>query len=112
MTTASRPSGIGSPVSTTSYSSGASQTGVVSEAPSVSAERTAIPSMPDASNGGEDRTAHTGAAVTSPAASVTGTVMEGSRSGQPAAFRASRQAASASAAGTSRMNGLLSGIQD
>ena len=70
-----------------------------------------MPSIPAASNGGEDRTAHTGAAVTSPAASATGTVTAGSRSGQPAASRAARQAARACAAGTSLMNGL-SGIQD
>src|SRR5579863_3321430 len=111
MTTASRPSGIGSPVSTTSKAAGESQVGVVSLAPSVPAARTAMPSIPAASNGGEDRTAHTGAAVTSPAASVTGTVTAGSRSGQPAASRAARHAARACAAGTSLMNGL-SGIQD
>ena len=64
---------------------------MVSLARTVSAARTAIPSMPAASNGGEDRTAQTGAAVTSPAASVTGTVTAGSRSGQPAARIASRQ---------------------
>src|SRR5579862_2123811 len=67
--------------------------------------------MPAASNGGDERTAHTGAAVTSPAASVTGTVTAGSRPGQPAASQAARQAARAWAAGTSLMNGL-SGIQD
>ena len=70
-----------------------------------------MPSIPAASNGGEDRTAHTGAAVTSPAAPVTGTVAAGSRSGQPAASRTARQAARAWAAGMSLMNGL-SGIQD
>ena len=74
-----------------------------------------MPSMPAASNGGEDLTAQIGAAVTRPPASVTGTVTAGSRSGQPAASRAMRQASRACAAGTSRMNGLfagLSGIQD
>ena len=74
-----------------------------------------MPSMPAASNGGEDRVAQTGSAVTRPTASVTGTVTAGSRSGQPAASRAARQASRACAAGTSRMNGLfagLSGIQD
>src|SRR5580700_4550273 len=111
MTTASQPGGIGSPVSTTSKAPGARYAGVVSLAPSVSAARTAMPSIPAASNGGEDRTAHTGAAVTSPADSVTGTVITGSRSGQPAASRAARQAARACAAGTSVRNGL-SGIQD
>ena len=79
---------------------------MVSLAPRVSAARTAMPSMPAASNGGDERIAHTGPAVTSPAASVTGTRDAGSRAGQPAASRASRQAASARAAGTSRMNGL------
>jgi hypothetical protein len=72
----------------------------------VSAARTAMPSIPAASNGGDDRVAHTGPAVTSPAASCTGTRMAGSRAGQPAASRALRQASSARAAGTSRMKGL------
>ncbi len=80
---------------------------MVSLAPRVSAARTAMPSIPAASNGGEDRVAQTGAAVTSPAASAMGTSMAGSRSGQPAASRAARQARRACAAGTSRMNGLL-----
>ena len=80
---------------------------VVSLASTVSAARTAIPSIPAASNGGDDRTAQTGAAVTRPAASVTGTVTEGSRAGQPAARIASRHASRACAAGTSLMNGLL-----
>src|ERR1700689_4100193 len=66
-----------------------------------------MPSIPAASNGGEDRVAHTGAAVTSPAASAIATSMAGSRCWQPAASRASRQACRACAAGTSRMNGLL-----
>ena len=74
-------------------------TGVVSLAPRVSAARTAMPSIPAASNGGEDRVAQTGAAVTRPAASVSGTSTAGSRSGQPAASRAARQASSACAAG-------------
>jgi len=69
-----------------------------------------MPSMPAASNGGEDLTAQIGAAVTRPAASVTGTVTAGSRSGQPAASRAARQASRACAAGTSRMNGLFAGL--
>src|SRR5579863_4414297 len=63
--------------------------------------------MPAASNGGEDRTAQTGAAVTRPAASVNGTVTTGSRCGQPAARSAARHAPSACAAGTSLTNGLL-----
>ena len=56
--------------------------------------------------------AQTGAAVTSPAASVTGTVMAGSRSGHPAASRALRHASRACAAGTSLMNGLFAGLAD
>jgi len=80
---------------------------VVSLAPRVSAARTAIPSMPAASNGGEERVAHTGSAVTRPAASSTRTRTAGSRAGQPPAARALRQASRAVAAGTSRMNGLL-----
>src|SRR5215469_18267849 len=66
-----------------------------------------MPSIPAASNGGEDRVAHTGAAVTSPAASAIATSMAGSRSSHPAASRAARQASRACAAGTSRINGLL-----
>ncbi len=79
---------------------------MVSLAPRVSAARTAIPSMPAASNGGEERVAHTGSAVTRPAACSSGTRCAGSLAGQPAASRAARQASSARAAGTSRMNGL------
>ena len=45
MTTASQPSGIWSPVSTTVNRSGARTTGVVSVAPKVSAARRAMPSM-------------------------------------------------------------------
>ena len=93
-------------MSTTSKAPAGSQTGVVSPAPRVSAARTAIPSMPAASNGGDERTAHTGPAVTRPAAWVTGTRVAGIRAGQPAASRASRQAWCARDAGTSRMNGL------
>ena len=36
-----------------------------------------MPSMPAASNGGEERVAHTGSAVTRPAASCTGTRIGG-----------------------------------
>ena len=79
---------------------------MVSLAPRVSAARTAIPSMPDASKGGDERTAQIGPAVTRPAACSTGTRVAGTLAGQPAASRASRQAACARAAGTSRMNGL------
>ena len=69
MTTASKSSGSGSPVSTTANVPGSRKTGVLSLAPTVSAARTAMPSMADASNEGEDRVAHTGAAVTRPTAS-------------------------------------------
>ena len=48
MMTASRPSGRGSPVSTSVYCSGERDTGVVSLAPKVSAARTAMPSMAQA----------------------------------------------------------------
>ena len=65
-----------------------------------------MPSIAAASNGGEDRVAHTGSAVTRPAASCTRTSTAGSRAGQPDASRALRQASRACAAGTSRMNGL------
>ena len=57
---------------------------MVSLAPRVSAARTAIPSMPAASNGGEDRVAHTGSAVTRPVACASGTRCAGSLAGQPA----------------------------
>src|ERR1700689_3112449 len=58
-----------------------------------------MPSMAAASKGGEERVAHTGAAVTSPAASAIATSMAGSRSGQPAASLAAGQASRARAAG-------------
>ena len=61
--------------------------GVVSLPPRVSAARTAIPSMPAASKGGEERVAHTGSAVTRPAASSSATRSAGSRAGQPPAAR-------------------------
>jgi hypothetical protein len=82
-----------------------SRTGVVSAAPTVSAARTAIPSMPAASNAGEERRAHTGSAVTRPTASVTGTRTLSTRRGHPAAAHASRHASSACSAGTSDTNG-------
>src|SRR3954471_14300245 len=107
MTTASKPSGSGSPVSTTTYASGASHTGVLSLAPTVSAARTATPSIAEASNEGDERVAHTGAAVTRPTASWSPSRTASTRSGQPAAVHAARQAASASAAGTSWMNGVV-----
>lgn len=79
---------------------------MVSLAPTVSAARTAIPSIADASNGGEDLLAQTGSAVTRPTAAASPTRTAGKRGGQLAATRAARQAASACAAGTSRTNGL------
>ena len=45
MMTASQPSGMGSPVSTTVYFSSVSVTGVVSVAPKLSAAKSAIPSI-------------------------------------------------------------------
>jgi hypothetical protein len=106
MITASYPGGIGSPVSTTANAAPASTIGRVSEAPTVSSARTAIPSMAAESNAGEERAAHTGPAVTLPTASATGRRTASTRAGQPAAARASRQATRASAAGTSEMYGL------
>ncbi len=70
MTTASKPSGSGSPVSTTTYAAGSRKTGAVSLAPTVSAARTAMPSIAAASKDGEERVAHTGSAVTRPTASA------------------------------------------
>jgi hypothetical protein len=68
---------------------------VVSAAPTVSAARTAIPSMPEESNAGEERRAHTGSAVTRPTASATGTRTASTRGRQPVAAHASRHASSA-----------------
>src|SRR5215467_5813005 len=65
-----------------------------------------MPSMPAASNGGEDRLAHTGSAVIRPVASASGTRSAGSLAEQPPASRAARQASRTRAAGTSRRNGL------
>ena len=62
-----------------------------------------MPSIAAASYGGEERVAHTGAAVTRPTAASRETVTASTRSGQPAAAQAARQPASASAAGTSEM---------
>src|SRR5712691_1601075 len=55
--------------------------------------------MAAASNGGEDRPAHTGSAVTRPAASASGTRTAGSLAGQPPASRAACHRARARAAG-------------
>src|SRR3954452_15064375 len=107
MTTASKPSGRGSPVSTTTNAPGSRNTGVLSLAPTVSAARTAMPSIAEASNDGDERVAHTGSAVTRPTASASPRRTVSTRSGQPAATHAARQAASASAAGTSWMKGVV-----
>src|SRR5919202_4627297 len=107
MTTASNPSGSGSPVSTTTYASASSHTGVLSLAPTVSAARTATPSIADASNDGDARAAHPGAAVTRHTASGSASRTASTRCGQPASRHAARQAASASAAGTSWMKGVV-----
>ena len=82
---------------------GSSTIGVLSLAPTVSAARTAMPSMAEASKEGDERVAHTGSAVTRPTASASARRTGSRRSGQPAAASAARQAASASAAGTSWM---------
>src|SRR5215210_8869285 len=105
MTTASKSPGTGSPVSTISNEPASSRTGLVSLAPIVSAECTAMPSIAAASNGGDDRVAQMGSAVTRPTAWSSGSRTSSSRSGQPAAAHASSHAASASAAGRSWMNG-------
>ena len=80
---------------------------MLSLAPTVSAARTAMPSIADASNDGDDRVAQTGSAVTRPTASWSPRRTGSTRSGQPAAAQAARQAASASAAGTSWMKGVV-----
>ena len=94
-------------MSTTTYRPGSISTGVLSLAPIVSAARTAMPSIADASNEGDERVAHTGSAVTRPTASWSPIRTASTRAGQPAAAHAALQAASASAAGTSRMNGVV-----
>ncbi len=81
-------------------------TGAVWLAPTVSTERTAMPSIPAESNAGEDRRAHTGSAVTRPIASASPSRCAPTLVGQPAATRAARHASSAATAGTSRMKGL------
>ena len=60
------------------------KTGVLSLAPIVSAARTAMPSIAEASNDGDDRVAHTGSAVTRPTASCRPTRCVSTRAGQPA----------------------------
>ena len=94
-------------MSTTAYAPCSRNTGVLSLAPTVSAALTAMPSIAEASNDGEERVAHTGSAVTRPTASPRARRTVSTRSGQPAAAHAARQAASASAAGTSWMKGVV-----
>jgi len=86
---------------------GSTNTGVLSLAPTVASARKAIPSIAAASNDGEERVAHTGSAVTRPMASCSPRRTLSTRSGHPAAAHAERQAMSASAPGTSRMNGVV-----
>ena len=97
-------------MSTTSNAFASSRTGVVSLAPIVSAACTAMPSMAAASNGGDEVFAQTGSAVTRPTAWSSGSRTVSTRSGQPAAAQASCQAANASAAGRSWMNGAARAI--
>ena len=52
---------------------------MLSLAPSVSAARTAIPSIAAVSNGGEERAAQIGSAVTRPTASSSATTIAGTR---------------------------------
>src|SRR5215208_8107588 len=105
MTTASKPSGSGSPVSTVAKSPEANSSGVVGVAPTVVTARTAIPSMAAVSYAGEERRAQTASAVTRPIAASSRKRSCGTRAGHPAAEHASSHAASACAAGRSRMNG-------
>ncbi len=107
MTTASNPSGIGSPVSSTTNASASSSTGVVSLAPTVSDARTAIPSIAAESNGGEERTAQIGSAVTRPIARSSASPTVSSRAGQPVAAQHARHADCALPSGTSRRNGVV-----
>src|SRR5436305_12904456 len=107
MTTASNPSGSGSPVSISTNAPVSRSSGVVSLAPAVSAARTAIPSIAAESNGGEERRAQIAAAVTRPTQLSTGTVTASRRGGQPAAAQHSRHADCALAAGTSWRKGLV-----
>ena len=93
-------------MSTISKARASRRTGLVSLAPTVSAACTAMPSIAAASNGGEEVCAQTGSAVTRPTASSSAIRTLSSRSGHPAAAQASSQAASASAAGRSWMNGV------
>ena len=55
-------------MSTTANEPGSSRSGLLSLAPTVSAARTAIPSIAAQSNGGDERSAQIGSAVTRPIA--------------------------------------------
>ncbi len=66
-----------------------------------------MPSIADASNDGDERVAQTGSAVTRPTAACSAIRAASTRSAQPAAAQAARQAARAWAAGTSWMNGVV-----
>jgi hypothetical protein len=69
--------------------------------------------MAAASNGGEERRAQIGLAVTRPIEACTDSVMVSVRCGHPAAARHSRHARNALASGTSRKNGVVRlAIQD
>ena len=86
-------------MSTTSKSPTAIRAGRRSVAPLVSAARTAMPSMAEASKGGEERRAQTLCAVTRPAASASGRRTASRRSGQEAFAQAEYQSSSASVDG-------------
>src|SRR6201996_2218244 len=81
--------------------------GAVSMAPRVSAARSAIPSIAAESNGGDDRVAQIGAAVTRPTAWSSATVTAGRREGHPLSARQRAHSARARARGTSRRNGVV-----
>jgi hypothetical protein len=67
-----------------------------------------MPSIAATSATGEQRVAQIGSAVTRPTASASGTVTGSIRSGQPAVAHASSHDRSATSAGTSLTNGLVS----
>ena len=84
MTTASKPSGSGSPVSTHDVVRRGRAAPACSRSRRRSrAARTAMPSIADASNDGDERVAHTGAAVTRPTASCRPRRTASTRAGQP-----------------------------
>src|ERR1700740_2500912 len=81
--------------------------GAVSLAPRVAAARSAIPSIAAESNGGDDRVAQIGAAVTRPTAWSSATVTAGTHGGHPLSLRQRAHSSSARARGTSRRNGVV-----